>query len=112
MQLSATTGAALAGLLFGLSLIVVIGAQNAYVLRVGLLRQHVLPVVAICAASDVVLIAAGVAGAGVALDGRPDLLRVIRWVGAAFLLGYGTLAARRALRPGGCPKLPNRSRSR
>ena len=49
-----------AGLAFGLSLIVVIGAQNTYVLRVGLLRQHVLVVVLICVASDAVLIAAGV----------------------------------------------------
>jgi L-lysine exporter family protein LysE/ArgO len=89
----------LAGLAFGLSLIVLIGAQNTYVLRVGLARQHVLVVVGICVVSDVALIAAGVAGAGLALDSRPWLLRLVRFGGAAFLLGYGALAARRALRP-------------
>jgi L-lysine exporter family protein LysE/ArgO len=93
----------LAGLAFGLSLIVVIGAQNSYVLRVGLARQHVLIVVTICVASDVALIMAGVAGAGVALDSRPWLLRLVRFGGAAFLLGYGALAARRALHPSALP---------
>ncbi len=93
--------ALLAGLAFGLSLIVVIGAQNTYVLRVGLLRRHVSAVVAVCAGSDVVLIAAGVGGAGVALDGRPLLLRLVRVVGAIFLLGLGAMAAGRALRTHG-----------
>jgi L-lysine exporter family protein LysE/ArgO len=98
------TTALLAGLLFGLSLIVVIGAQNTYVLRVGLLREHVLPVVAICTVSDAALIAAGVSGAGAAVDGRPELLQLIRWAGAAFLLSYGALAARRALRTATVPQ--------
>ena len=89
----------LAGLGLGLSLIVAIGAQNAFVLRQGLLRQHVGPVVIVCAASDVVLIAAGVGGAGAVLDGRPGLLQAVRWAGAAFLVGYGLIAARRAARP-------------
>jgi len=89
----------LAGLGFGLSLIVAIGAQNAFVLRQGLLRQHVLPVVLVCALSDAVLIAAGVAGAGVLLESAPGLLRVVGYAGAAFLIGYGLLAARRAFRP-------------
>ncbi|BEP14720.1 LysE/ArgO family amino acid transporter [Acidothermaceae bacterium B102] len=90
---------ATAGLFFGLSLVVVIGAQNTYVLRVGVLQQHVLPVVLICTVSDAVLIAAGVGGAGVALDSRPWLLRVVRWAGAAFLIAYGVRAGRRALHP-------------
>ncbi len=92
---------ALAGLLFGASLIVVIGAQNTYVLQVGALRRHILPVVLICTVSDALLIAAGVGGAGVALDSRPWLLRLVRWAGAALLLAYGLKAARRALHPAG-----------
>jgi L-lysine exporter family protein LysE/ArgO len=92
--------AALAGLGLGLSLIVAIGAQNAFVLRQGLRRQHVGVVVAVCAASDAVLIAAGVAGAGAVIDSRPWLIDVVRVAGAVFLTGYGLFAARRALRPG------------
>lgn len=90
--------AAVAGLGTGLSLIVAIGAQNAYVLRQGLRREHVGVVVAICALSDAALILAGVTGIGVIVDRAPWLLTVIRLGGAAFLLGYGVLAARRALR--------------
>jgi L-lysine exporter family protein LysE/ArgO len=90
-----------AGLAAGLSLIVAIGAQNAFVLRQGLRREHVLPVVLVCALSDLVLIAAGTAGLGALVTGAPVLLTVVRWGGAAFLLTLATLAARRALRPGG-----------
>jgi L-lysine exporter family protein LysE/ArgO len=91
--------AALSGLGFGLSLIIAIGAQNAFVLRQGLRREHVLPVVAICAISDAVLIAVGVGGLGTLVQLAPWVLVVVRIGGAAFLLGYGVLAARRALRP-------------
>lgn len=91
--------ALLSGLALGLSLIVAIGAQNAFVLRQGLRGEHVLPVVAVCAVSDVVLIAGGVAGTGALLARVPELVDVTRWAGAAFLLGYGALAARRAVRP-------------
>ncbi|GAA1275550.1 LysE/ArgO family amino acid transporter [Saccharothrix xinjiangensis] len=91
--------ALLAGLGTGLSLIVVIGAQNALVLRQGVLRQRVPAVVAICAGSDMLLIALGVGGVGAALTAWPAALEVVRWVGAAFLVGYGVLAARRVLRP-------------
>nr|WP_297428525.1 LysE family transporter [uncultured Actinotalea sp.] len=90
--------AALSGLSLGLSLIVAIGAQNAFVLRQGLTRRHVGAVVLVCATSDAVLIAAGVAGAGAVVEGRPVLLDVVRYAGAAFLTGYAVLAARRALR--------------
>jgi L-lysine exporter family protein LysE/ArgO len=90
--------AALAGLGLGLSLIVAIGAQNAFVLRQGLRREHVLAVVAICALSDAVLISAGVAGGGLLFTALPWLVEAIRWAGAAFLLGYGVLAAVRAVR--------------
>jgi len=91
--------AALSGLGFGLSLIIAIGAQNAFVLRQGLRREHVLAVVAICALSDALLIALGVAGLGTLLQVVPWLLTVVRVGGAAFLIVYGLLAARRALRP-------------
>jgi L-lysine exporter family protein LysE/ArgO len=89
----------LAGLGFGLSLIVAIGAQNAYVLRQGLRREHVLAVVIVCAASDAILIVVGVAGFGALIRTVPWLLVVVRIVGAAFLIGYAVLAARRAVLP-------------
>jgi L-lysine exporter family protein LysE/ArgO len=96
---SSSTAAAAAGLGLGLALIVAIGAQNAFVLRQGLLGEHVAAVVAVCVGSDVVLIAAGVAGAGAALTAVPSLITAVRVVGATFLLLYGVLAARRAVRP-------------
>jgi L-lysine exporter family protein LysE/ArgO len=91
--------AASSGLGLGLALIVAIGAQNAFVLRQGLRGEHVVPVIAVCALSDVVLIAAGVAGTGALLAAVPDAVTAVRWAGAAFLLGYAALAARRAARP-------------
>ncbi|WP_155371057.1 LysE/ArgO family amino acid transporter [Catellatospora vulcania] len=90
----------LAGFTSSLALIVAIGSQNAFVLRQGLRREHVLPVVVTCATADALLIAAGVGGLGSLVADRPGLLAAIRWGGAAFLLGYAVLAARRALRPG------------
>jgi L-lysine exporter family protein LysE/ArgO len=90
--------AALAGLGLGLGLIAAIGAQNAFVLRQGIRREHVLAVVLICIASDAVLILAGVAGAGALFKAVPWLVTVARWGGALFLLSYALLAARRALR--------------
>src|SRR3954464_7004114 len=92
--------AAASGLALGLGLIVAIGAQNAFVLRQGLRVEHVTAVVAVCAASDIALIAAGVLGAGAALSRVPWLIPAVCFAGAAFLLTYGFLAARRALRPG------------
>jgi L-lysine exporter family protein LysE/ArgO len=91
--------AALSGLGFGLSLIIAIGAQNAFVLRQGLRREHVLPVVAVCAISDAILIAVGVGGLGTLIQLAPWLLVVVRIGGAVFLLAYAVIAARRALRP-------------
>ena len=93
------TSSAASGFFLGLSLIIAIGAQNAFVLRQGLRREHVLVVVAICALSDLVLITLGIAGAGVIFDQLPWLIEVVRWAGAAFLATYGVLAARRAIRP-------------
>ena len=91
----------LAGLGLGFSLIIAIGAQNLFVLRQGLRRDHVVLVAAICAFSDAALIALGVSGVGLVLGAVPWLIDVVRWAGAAFLVGYGLLAARRAWRPSG-----------
>ncbi|WP_334150168.1 LysE/ArgO family amino acid transporter [Microbacterium sp.] len=88
----------LAGLGLGLSLIVAIGAQNVFVLRQGIRREHVLAVVIVCAVSDAVLILAGVAGLGFVISAAPWLVVGARWAGAVFLLVYGLLAARRAWR--------------
>ncbi|MES2098392.1 MAG: LysE/ArgO family amino acid transporter [Pseudomonadota bacterium] len=79
------------------ALIVAIGAQNAFVLRCGLKREHVLAVVLVCALSDALLIGLGVAGLGSLVQRSPALLTIARYGGAAFLLAYGLLAARRAL---------------
>jgi len=91
--------AAAAGLGLGLSLIVAIGAQNAFVLRQGLRLEHVAAVVAICFLSDAVLILAGVAGAGAVVNRVPEVVQVVCFAGAAFLLVYGLMAARRVFRP-------------
>ena len=91
---SAATGFALS-----LSLIVAIGAQNAFVLRQGLRRERVGTVVAVCAGLDAVLMAAGTAGVGAWLGADPRALRVLAACGAAVLLVYAVLAARRALHP-------------
>ncbi len=92
------TSSLLTGLVAGLTLIVAIGAQNAYVLRQGLRREHVGVVVVICAVSDVVLIAAGVAGIGVVVERAPTAVEVVRWLGVAFLTVYGLMSLNRARR--------------
>ena len=88
-----------AGFLTGLSLIVAIGAQNAFVLRQGLRRQHVLTVVLICAFSDALLIALGIFGLGAAISSAPMLIELFRYGGAAYLLWFAITALRRALKP-------------
>ncbi|MGQ4443423.1 LysE/ArgO family amino acid transporter, partial [Streptomyces violaceoruber] len=93
--------AAAAGFGTGLSLIVAIGAQNAFVLRQGVRRDAVLAVVGICALSDAVLIALGVGGVGAVVVAWPGALTAVGWIGGAFLLCYGALAARRVFRPSG-----------
>ncbi|MFG2549177.1 LysE/ArgO family amino acid transporter [Streptomyces sp. NPDC048581] len=92
---------AAAGFGTGLSLIVAIGAQNAFVLRQGIRRDAVLAVVGICALSDALLITLGVAGVGAVVVAWPGVLTAVAWIGGAFLLCYGALAARRVFRPGG-----------
>ncbi|MGE7384606.1 LysE/ArgO family amino acid transporter [Streptomyces sp. NPDC004126] len=93
------TTALLAGFGTGLSLIVAIGAQNAFVLRQGARRHAVLAVVAICAVSDAVLIFLGVAGVGAFVTAWPAALTAVGIAGGGFLICYGILAARRVLRP-------------
>ena len=93
---------ALLGLLTGLSFIIAIGAQNAFVLRVGIEGRNrvIVPVIVICAVSDAVLILAGVLGMGALVKTAPAVMVLVRILGAAFLIGYGVWAARRAIRPG------------
>lgn len=88
------------GLGAGLALIIAIGAQNAFVLRQGIRGEHVGPVVLICMLSDIVLITAGIFGIGAVIAAVPAVVIVIRLAGAAFLLAYAALAAKRAFRPG------------
>ncbi|HRP78633.1 MAG TPA: LysE/ArgO family amino acid transporter [Aquamicrobium sp.] len=89
----------LSGFFLGLSLIVAIGAQNAFILRQGLLRQHVFVLCLICALSDALLIAAGVAGLGTLVSSSPALIAVVTVGGALFLFSYALIAFRRAWRP-------------
>ena len=88
------------GYLTALSLILAIGAQNAFVLRQGLRREHVAAVVAVCALSDAVLIAAGVAGFGLVSTAVPWLAEAMRWLGVVFLLVYGALRFAAAMKGG------------
>ncbi len=88
------------GWLVSTSLILAIGAQNAFVLRQGIRREHVAAVVAVCALSDALLIAAGVAGFGAASQALPWLGAAMRWGGVAFLLAYGALRFKAALKGG------------
>ena len=87
---------AITGFLTGFSLILAIGAQNAFVLRQGLLRSNVLPLVLFCAVSDAILIAAGVAGFGALMAQFPKLPLIMSLAGAAFLLVYGFMRFRAA----------------
>ena len=95
------------GFLASSALIAAIGAQNAFVLRQGIRREHVLPVVALCALSDAVLIVAGIAGVGALITAHPVALTVATVGGVAFLVGYGLLAAKRAWRPSAATLTPS-----
>lgn len=88
--------AAVQGYLVTGGLIVAIGAQNAHVLRMGLLRRHVALTVAICALSDALLIGLGIIGTGGLLDRWPQAVQVATWAGAAFLFWYGLRSLRSA----------------
>jgi L-lysine exporter family protein LysE/ArgO len=87
------------GFIASFTLIAAIGAQNAFVLRQGIRREHVLPVVMLCTVSDIVLMSAGIAGVGALISAHPSALNIAKFGGALFLVGYGLLAARRAWRP-------------
>lgn len=89
----------IAGFLSGAALIIAIGAQNSFVMRQGIRREHVLPIVLVCAGADALLIAAGIAGLGALIQSVPLVLAVTRYGGAAFLFAYGVVAARRAYYP-------------
>jgi L-lysine exporter family protein LysE/ArgO len=91
--------ASINGFFLGASLIIAIGAQNAFILRQGLLRQHVFILCLICALADALLIALGVAGLGTLISGSPNLIAVATWGGALFLFVYAIIAFRRALHP-------------
>ena len=86
------------GFLTGLSLIVAIGAQNAFVIRQGLLRSHVLLVVAVCSISDALLIFLGTSGLGTVVKANQDLLTFIRWFGVAYLTWFGIKSLRSAFK--------------
>ncbi|MEN9906672.1 MAG: hypothetical protein RL475_870, partial [Actinomycetota bacterium] len=90
--------ALMTGFFTGLSLIVAIGAQNAFVIKQGLLRSHVTLVVIVCAFSDALLIVIGTGGLGTIIQSRPDLLDVIRWFGVIYLTWFGIKSVRSAFR--------------
>ena len=94
----ALLSAAVEGFFLGASLIIAIGAQNAFVLRQGLEKRHILAVASVCALSDALLIAAGVAGLGTLIQRMPWLLASVTVGGAAFLFAYGLMSFRRAFR--------------
>jgi L-lysine exporter family protein LysE/ArgO len=87
------------GFIASFTLIAAIGAQNAFVLRQGIRREHVLPVVALCTVSDIALISAGIGGVGALISAHPTALNIAKFGGALFLAGYGLFAGRRAWRP-------------
>jgi len=95
-----SVSAAVEGFLLGAGLIIAIGAQNAFVLRQGLKREHVFAVATVCWLSDALLIALGVAGVGGLVKASPDVLTLVTIAGVAFLAAYGAIAFMRALRPG------------
>jgi L-lysine exporter family protein LysE/ArgO len=89
--------AILPGFLTGLSLIIAIGAQNAFVLRQGLTRKYIIPVVLICSLSDALLITLGTAGLGALIQTLPLLLEILRWLGVGYLTWFGISAVRKVL---------------
>ena len=100
MTASVNLAPALTGFATSIGLIVAIGAQNAWVLRQGVRREHVGIVVAICALSDLVLIAFGTAAVGAVSSMAPWVLELLRWGGVLYLVGFAVTSFRSALRPG------------
>lgn len=91
--------AAVVGFFTGLTLIIAIGAQNAFVLRLGLARNHVAIAVVVCAVSDALLIVLGISGLGALFRSIPTALVIMKWVGVAYLLWYAVRSFRSAMRP-------------
>ncbi|EGD53801.1 LysE/ArgO family amino acid transporter [Gordonia neofelifaecis] len=91
--------AALAGLMTGAGLIIAIGPQNVYVIRQGVAGVYVLPVIAVCVVSDIILISAGTAGLGSVVSAHPTAVTVAKYLGGGYLMILAVLAARRAMRP-------------
>lgn len=89
-----------AGLVLGLSLIIAVGPQNIHLLKTGIRREHITPVVLTCIVSDILLISAGVSGVGLLVDTAPLLLEVLRWGGAAYLVWFAWSNFRDAAHPG------------
>ncbi|MFZ1815667.1 MAG: LysE/ArgO family amino acid transporter [Rhizobiaceae bacterium] len=90
---------AASGFFLGASLIIAIGAQNAFILRMGLARTHVFWLCLTCSLADALLIALGVAGTGALVSSSPAILKAVALGGALFLGAYAVLSARRALTP-------------
>ena len=93
-------GTLTAGFALSFSLILAIGAQNAFVLRQGLKRQYVFAICLTCALSDAILIIAGVAGFEWLSGVMPGIVGIVKWAGAIFLFGYGALSLRSAIKGG------------
>ena len=103
--------AGITGMLTGLALIVAIGAQNAFVLRQGVRKEHVGAVVAVCMAGDALLILGGTAGIGALVTRFPEALEVLRWAGAAYLLWFAVRSFTAALRPSSLTEQEPRSKN-
>jgi L-lysine exporter family protein LysE/ArgO len=86
------------GLLLGASLIIAIGAQNAFVIRQGIKGQYVFTVAAVCAVVDILLITVGAAGVGTLIAQSQMLRMIAAWGGAIFLLAFGAMATRAAIK--------------
>ncbi|MET1088398.1 MAG: LysE/ArgO family amino acid transporter [Arthrobacter sp.] len=103
--------AGMTGVLTGMALIVAIGAQNAFVLRQGIRREHIGAVVAICMAGDALLIVGGTAGIGALVTRFPEALEVLRWAGAAYLLWFGARSFIAAVKPSALAEQVPKSRN-
>lgn len=88
------------GLALSLSLILAVGAQNAFVLKQGLRREYVLPIVVFCTVSDAILMGLGVFGFAALIDAIPAVAPAMLWFGAAFVFAYGMLSFKRAWQGG------------
>jgi len=98
-------------MLTGLALIVAIGAQNAFVLRQGIRREHIGAVVVVCMAGDTLLIVGGTAGIGALVSRFPGVLEVLRWAGAAYLLWFALRSFLAALKPSALAEQGPRSKN-